>query len=193
MKSTPNPKSEGSGQGQGQNMNDSTHSISSGATMMTIELPQNNSQGFLWGSFSGSVRYGGSSSDRIGCGLKSVNNKEVNNNNNNNNNNSDNNNMNNSDVSNSDATSSLTLTSDRVEAKDDVASELLTSLLFTLLLSILLLLLPSLLFTLFNPHPMRSDEEPPYRTLPENDPQRNPWELFWGNSIVIIVAPLEIE
>ena len=40
---------------------------------------------------------------------------------------------------------------------------------------------------------MRSDEDPPYRTLPENDPQRNPWELFWGNSIVIIVAPLEIE
>ena len=116
MKSTPNPKSEGSGQGQGQNMNDSTHSISSGATMMTIELPQNNSQGFLWGSFSGSVRYGGSSSDRIGCGLKSVNNKEGNNNNNNNNN-SDNNNVNNSDVSNSDATSSFAFTRSDVKVK----------------------------------------------------------------------------
>ena len=113
MKSTPNPKSEGLVQGQ--NMNDSTHSISSGATMMTIELPQNNSQGFLWGSFSGSVRYGGSSSDRIGCGLKSVNNKEVNNNNNNNN--SDNNNVNNSDVSNSDATSSFASTRSDVKVK----------------------------------------------------------------------------
>ena len=114
MKSTPNPKSEGSGQGQGQgqDMNDSTHSISSGATMMTIELPQNNSQGFLWGSFSGSVRYGGSSSDRIGCGLKSVNNKEINNNNN-----IDINNVNNSDVSNSDATSSFASTRSDVKVK----------------------------------------------------------------------------
>ena len=94
-------------------MNDSTHSISSGATMITIELPQNNSQGFLWGSFSGSVRYGGSSSDRIGCGLKSVNN----NNNSNNNDSSDNSNVNNSDVSNSDATSSFASTRSDVKVK----------------------------------------------------------------------------
>ena len=92
-------------------MNESNHSVSSGNTMMTVELPQNDSQGFLWGSFSGSVRYGGSSSDRIGCGLKIINNKDMNINyniNNNNNSNIDNCNGNNSsDVSSSETTSAL--------------------------------------------------------------------------------------
>ena len=107
MKPSPNPKIEGRGQNSAQSMNESNHSVSSGNTMMTVDLPQNDSQGFLWGSFSGSVRYGGSSSDRIGCGLKIVNSKDMNINNNDNNNNDNCNGNNSSDVSSSVATSAL--------------------------------------------------------------------------------------